>query len=198
MNKLRLRSLIAKSFLGVAYLSVVLEWLWVLIISLPLLIKNGALDKLHPTPGAAGPVIHMPAIEPSPITWIVVGLITLLMCVVTIIVIFRLPRAFVNGSERIVEQAVAAAVPVVTHHRPLPAKKRRTLSHRLTLALQVILSATPVVICLFIPPFEELTFQIIIAIALWLGTISLIMFALAYVIRPPQLTSRTRSRASRG
>ena len=83
----------------------------------------------------------------------------------------------------------------MTHHKRLPAKKRRIVSRRVKLAIQLSLCLLPLAASLFLPPYEEISRQIIIIIAAYLATFGIISFLAAWLLEP---TSRTRSRASRG
>lgn len=193
-----MRNILAKMLLAASYILLVLQWLWVLLIALPPLIKSGAFDGLN-SPTVQTPVIQAQPLAPSPLVLTIVGLITLIILVVTVIVLIRLPKTIMHTGERVVHQAAEAVIPVLTHHKPLPAKKRRLLSRRVTLAVQLFAVLLPLVISFFLPSFDELTPRIITSIALFLAAISIVGFVTAWLIEPQtKATSRTRSHASRG
>lgn len=193
-----MRNILAKMLLAASYILLVLQWLWVLLIALPPLIKSGAFDGLN-SPTVQTPVIQAQPLAPSPLVLTIVGLITLIILVVTVIVLIRLPKTIMHTGERVVHQAAEAVIPVLTHHKPLPTKKRRLLSRRVTLAVQLFAVLLPLVISFFLPSFDELTPRIITSIALFLAAISIVGFVTAWLIEPQtKATSRTRSHASRG
>jgi hypothetical protein len=87
---------------------------------------------------------------------------------------------------------------VIAHHKPLPAKQRRVLSRRIMLVLQLSLSVIPLFVSVFLPPYDELSSDIIMTVAALLAGVSTAAFILAWSIEPrTKTTSRTRSRASR-
>lgn len=188
----------AKTVLGIAYLSLVLQWLWMLTISLPPLIRSGALDSFITAPTLNDTKTTTTPIEMSPLVWLFVGIVTLVVLIMTVVIIIKTPRAIVNTGEKVVTQATNAVVPLVTHHHTLPEAKRRAVSRRVALALRLLVTLIPVIVCFFLPSFDELTQQIIVTIALLLGAVSTIGFVVAWALEPKQTTSRTRSRASRG
>ncbi len=192
-----MRSLLSNALLGVAYLAVILNWLWLALIALPRLIETGKFDLLTKVPEPTPEVVQPDAISSSPLVWVLVGIATLGILVMTVVVLIRMPRAIVRTGQKLVNETAEAVIPVVTHHKPLPAKKKMVLSRRIVLIIQLVFSALPLVACLFLPAYHELTRQIILTIAAWLSAIGVVGFVLSWLISPVT-TSRTRSRASRG
>lgn len=167
--------------LGVAYITCLLQWLWVAIVGVPPLLKTGAFDSFvqTPPPQPIPPATH---IELSPIATALVGVFTLIILVITVVVIIRIPRTITRTGEKIVHQAADTVVPAVTHHKKLPAKKQRQLSERITIVIQLIITVLPIGICFLLPTVGELTTQIIAIVELFLGAISLAGFTLAGII----------------
>ncbi|MES2876511.1 MAG: hypothetical protein V4678_03520 [Patescibacteria group bacterium] len=197
MKRTKTKTLLAKLLLGIGYFSLLLQWFWMLTIALPPLIRSGVLDSFVMTPATERAAQTGVPIEVSPLVAIFVGLVTLIILIITVIVIIKTPRVVVRTSERVVHRAVDAVVPVITHHHVLPQKKRRVLSRRVALAVRLLFTLVPVVVCLFLPSLDELTKQIIITIALWLGAVSTLAFVAAWLIEPQKTISQTRSHASR-
>lgn len=187
---------------ALGYFSGMLAWLWVAIIVLPPLIDSGRLDILLPQE----PTSHdQPRSVPrssglSPIVGLTVGMITLVMVVVSIIILWRLPRTVTKQGDKLVERTTTTILPVVTHHKKLPANQRRVLSRRLGLAVQVILVMIPFVAVWMFPAPEGLNTSITTKTGAVLSGAGLIAFVLAYMVDVPKrrATSRTRSRVSRG
>lgn len=196
MKATRFRTIISNLLLILAYAAMALQWLWLLLVGLPPLIKNGAFDVLMQAPAPPATIPAQP-FEASPVVWLLVGVVTLVILAVTIIVLIRLPRTILQTGERIVRSTSEAIVPIVTHHQPLPAKKRWLISRRVRLMVQLALSLSPLIISLLLPAYEEITRQIIVIIALWLAATSISGFVIGWLIAPVA-TSRIRSRASRG
>ena len=196
MDKIQLRTKATKILLGIGYISLIFEWLWVVVVGVPPLIKTGAFDILM-APADTSTTIPTEAVAISPFTTIAVGAITLILLAFTVVVLIRIPKAIVETGERIVHQAAEVVLPVVTHHKPLPAKKRRVLSMRVMRSIQISAVALPALISLILPANEELSRPIIITITLWLAALCLLSFFAAWATAPASVTSRTRSRVSR-
>ncbi|MBC7512353.1 hypothetical protein H7142_01675 [Candidatus Saccharibacteria bacterium] len=197
MKKIQLRAKATKILLGTGYISLIFEWLWVVVVGVPPLIKTGAFDILM-NPTDTSTTISTETVAISPLTTIAVGAITMILLAFTVVVLIRIPKAIVETGERIVHQAAEVIVPVVTHHKPLPAKKRRMLSRRVMCSIQISASVLPALISLILPANEELSRPIIITVTLWLAALCLLSFLAAWATAPAVVTSRTQSRASRG
>ena len=173
-----------------------LGWLWVVVVGVPQLISSGYLESLQvqPTPQETN---EPEAQELSPLAIAFVGAITLLILLVSVIILVKLPKQAIGGSEQIIQKAVLLAVPAVTHHKKLPAAKARALRLRLSYGVQMVLVVVPALICLVLPAYEELSRQIIVYVGLSIAMLATISFTLAWGLAMPA-TSRTRSRGSRG
>jgi hypothetical protein len=198
MTMNRLRQGFAQLLLAVAYLSLVLQWLWICVVGLPPLVKSGRLDFLSSPPPPAQ-VVTESSVPLNPFTLILIGIVTFALLVVTVIILVRIPQTIAKTGEQLVQHTSQIVLPVVTHHKKLPEKKRRLLSRRIRLMIQIVVSLIPVIIGLSLPGFEELSKTIVMTIALFLGLISLISFSVSWLVEPTAATtSRTRSHASRG
>lgn len=197
MNFTNIRRLSGRMALGTAYTACLLQWLWVLMVGLPNLVESGAIDFITTAPEPAQTVTSQP-VEMSPFVWGLVGIVTLLILIVTAIVLVKIPRTIVHTGERIVQQTTEAIIPAITHHKQLPPKKRLQLSARVILAVQLTLVLLPLIVSYFLPPYAQITSEIITTMAAWLAAISLLGFLSARLLLPPSTTSRTRSHASRG
>lgn len=195
MTNQRIRRFFAQAFLVIAYLLVTLQWLWVFAVGLPPLIDAGMLDTFIPTePVETKSVTH--PVELSPVIAIVAGAVTLLFLALTIVVLIKLPKTISTTGDKIVQQSTNALIPVITHHKKLPAKKKRLISRRIRKGIQVLLLALPLAISFLIPPAQTITSQMIITLATWLACFSSISFIFSWLFEPNP-TSRTQSRASR-
>lgn len=197
MSSRLIRRVLSVVLLGVAYIAAVLNWLWLMIAGLPRLIESGKIDLLTAAPQPTPEIVHTDAWASSPLIWLVVGVATLGILIMTVVVLIRLPRTIVETGQKVVDQTAEAILPALTHHKPLPEKKKKLLSRRLVLLIQLSLSLIPLLVCLFLPSYHELTRQIIVTLAAFLCLVSMVGFVLSWLIMPA-VTSRTRSRASRG
>lgn len=168
---------------GAAYSSTILQWLWLGMVSLPPLIKNTEFIALFDSPAPAK-VVEMQPVEPSPILWGLVVLFTVVILIVTVIILIRIPRAIYRSGEKAIGSTARAALPVLTHHKPVTAKQRQRITWRITFGLQILACTLPFVISLLIPPYLDITKQIIITLAGLLAIASVIGFTLAWLITP--------------
>ena len=176
----------------------VFEWLWVIVIALPPLIGSDLFQTFISSPAPAEQIQPAPA-DPSPLTWIFVGVVTIAVLAMTIIVLIRLPKVILTAGDKTVQATSKSVLPIVTHHQPISAKRRRSLTLRLNLAVQLVLVIVPIVLSPFLPPFDQLGTIVIISSTLILAVMSALLFVLGWVTYPRRdTTSRTRSRASRG
>ena len=192
-----IRHITSRLFITTAYFTVILQWLWLAVIVLPPLIESGALDYF------ANPVVSTPIVQPDPVKitgpalWLIAG-VTIFILILTIFVLIKIPKTVLHSGDVIVHRATEVVVPVVTNHKVINEKNRRTISRRVTLAVQLVSSVIPAVVCLFLPAVDGLPKEVITAMALAMAVISLTCFVLAWLLEPSLPTSRTRSHASRG
>jgi hypothetical protein len=194
VKRVLLRNILARILRGVAYVSTLLQWAWISILLLPPLIASGMLDVLF-APKNSEKFVQINPIEPSPLVWLFVCVVTAAILILTVFVFIRLPRTIARSGEKIVHQTSEAIIPTLTHHKTLPAKKRRELSRRLMLVIQLTASLLALLITLFTPQYEEITRQIVITLGLLLAGVSLSCFFAAWLIEPQKkarATSRTR------
>lgn len=195
MTQKDIRHVVARVLLGFAYISICFQWLWVLALGLPPLIEAGIFDSF--TTSEVAPPTNSPINDPpSPLLTIGAGIVTIIFLIITVVVIIKLPKAVAQTGETIVHQTAEVIVPVITHHKKLPAKTKRALTQRLTNLLRSMLVLLPLVAALFLPAVESISRDIILIIALWMAIISSIFLLASWFIRPA--TSQIRSRESRG
>lgn len=199
MNTTKLRTGLAKTFRGIAYVSVILQWLWLAVLVVPPIIESGALTEFtKPTDSAYAPVLKAEPIELNSISMTLIALITLAILAITIILLLRLPKTVVHSGDLVVGKATEIAVPILTHNAHVPPKKRRQLTLRITLLIQLLLGVLPAAVTIMLPSIDSLSREVIVTIAATLLTLSLVNFLLARLAAPAQSTSRIRSHASRG
>ncbi len=197
MHTVKLRHFLSRLLLVVAYTAIVFEWLWISLIGIPPLIEAGLFDSMfsqteQPKEAPVNPIAS------SPIVVAIVGITTVIVLVITAIVMIRLPRTIVRSGDAVINHTAEKVMPIVTHHKKFPAKKRRVLSRRLRLILQVALCVLPFSVLLLLPETVELSRSVIAAVTVFLGFSGAICFVVAWLVEPAQSTSRTRSHASRG
>lgn len=197
MKSIRFRRIVARLLVTLAYFGCMFEWLWAFVVGLPLLLKSGMLDFLS-SPSQPRPVVTAAA-EPSPLVWVFIVVVMIGLFAMTIIALLRLPKTVSRVGRKIVSQTTNAAIPLVTHHQAIPAKKRVQLTRRIALAIQLVLSLLPLIPCWLLPPPEGLTRDVMLTTAACLSGFSFACFSLAWLIMPVKKSiSRTRSHAFHG
>jgi hypothetical protein len=192
--------IIYRILLTLAYTSCMLQWLWLAIIAIPPLLESGSLDSLIVQPNQSQ-TVSLPTIESSPLLLLTIGLITAIVLTVSVIVLVRIPKVIVESGEYLIRRSTSTAMPLITHRKKLPAKRQKTLSRRIRLTIQLLLVLFPLLICMLLPAYKEISQSIIIMIALWLAFVSAASFLTAWALETKRVTSstsQTQSRASRG
>lgn len=197
MKNIRLRHYLGRTLLTIAYMALVFEWLWLVIIGLPPVIESGLFDALS-MPVESSQTRPEPQSDSSPVMIAAVGAMTVIILIVTTVILVKLPHTIMKGGDVIMTQVAEKTLPVITHHKTLPPKKRRELSRRLRLLFELIVSVIPFALLPFTPAPEGLTQSMVLTVGGFLGGIALVSFATAWLAEPKVSTSRTRSRASRG
>ncbi len=197
MRTVKLRHFLNRLLLAVSYTAVVFEWLWISLIGIPPLIEAGLFDSLFSQTEQPKETVVNP-IASSPLVVAIVGITTVVVLVITAIVMIRLPRTIVRNGDAVINHTAEKVIPIVTHHKVIPTKKRRVLSRRLRLILQIAVCVVPFSVLLLLPETVELSRSVVAAVTLFLGGSGAICFIVAWLVEPTQTTSRTRSHASRG
>lgn len=188
-----MKQFFATAISGIGYIFLLLTWLWPLTFGLPLLIDSGVLtivlpEQREPAVSEASNTVISPAVV------ILVAAVTVLMFIVTAIVLWRLPKVIGNSGDKIVQSSSQAVLPVLTHHKQLPAKKRRQLTQRLNLGIQLLITLIPLVITALMPAPEMVPKTALMTTAGFTTTVAAICFLAALGLRSS--TSQTRSHAS--
>lgn len=177
------RRLAARTIRAAAYSLLTFEWLWLAVIILPPLVATDAFQSFVMPPPIEEPIVREPN-PPSPLTWAFVGAVTFIVFVVTIIVLIRLPKVILSTGDKTIRSASTAAIPVLTHHRPVSKKRRQILVRRVGLGLQLSLAVLPIIVSPFLPPFEHLDRAVIVVSTLCLGATSAVLFIGGWLLDP--------------
>jgi hypothetical protein len=180
-NKRQTSATVANVFGTLGYLSVLLQWTWVLLLlCYPLLtaehsflLPNAPTEPFHPTNDA---------VTSSPITAIVAIAVTAFVLVMTVIVIARLPKQIGKRGAKLTHQTADTIIPIVTKHKPLPQKKRRVLSYRIILVAKIVFIILPVIGLIWVRPPYPLTGAVVWAIGLYCACWSIVYFAIQQAI----------------
>ncbi len=113
---------------GVAYLSIILQWVWTGVVLLPSLLQIEAIRNLFlPQPVEQTKQVAE-ATSSSPLMIAIAAVITLVVIIACAVILIRLPIAAARGARAASITATAAVLPVVTQKRKMSEKKQRRLS----------------------------------------------------------------------
>lgn len=163
------------------YLSLVLQWMWSLVIfAYPVI--SGELDTfLFPKPQEVTPTAVDAGVF-TPVVFVVAAVITLLVLGLTAIVIARLPKTIASAGARITKTAATAAIPLATHHKPATKKQRLKLSFRFVIIIKAALVILPLLLLLVARPIDQLPQQASLAFGSLCAVGSTLYFSLQYAV----------------
>ncbi|HCR55428.1 TPA: hypothetical protein DIV49_00490 [Candidatus Saccharibacteria bacterium] len=180
MNVTSIFKRLAQFFMYTSYLTCALQWFWLGILVLGVFAQNGMLDTLNQHEPVVAPVpTHEPA---SPVALAIGGIVTVAMIIITVVVLIRLPKAIAKTSQVVTERATETILPVVSHHKKLPKKKKLQLSAKLTFYIRLALIALPFLLLLALPQNESIKPQLVIFVGGLLAITTLTLLAVESVI----------------
>lgn len=167
---------------ALGYVSCTLQWLWLGILFLPSLLDS---QKDLLLPSAAEP---LPAATfdfgGSSLLMTGVGIaVTLIVLVISVVILARLPLSIAKTGNKATRGAAEVVLPIVSHHKKLPAKKRRQLAVWIAKVVKLALVIAPVKLLAITFLFEApLPQDLIFMIGSILAISSIIWFSLEYLV----------------
>ncbi|GEM_PF-5392063 len=185
-----IRQLAMRFFKVSSYLLTALDWLWCVMLTLPLLMKSDFIKLLIPE--NAPPVKTVAAQSSISPTILVIGIITtIIMVLLTLVLMWRLPKAILKTGDTISHTVTDVVLPVIVHHKKMPVKKQRVLSARLLVYVRLLLLILPVAGVALLPASANLEKNIGIAasaITALVGVVCLLAeYAIAATLRKPKI-----------
>ena len=174
------------NFFGtLGYMSVILQWLWVVVLYGPALMDTPLKQLFFPPEGEPiiTPPVHEAATQ-SPLTIALAVGITIIVLAITIYVIIKAPSAVGKTGKKVTHSAAKAVIPVITKHKPIKKEFRRKLTIRITALSKMFLVIIPLVGILPVQFLSELpvSFDIILIITVVNALLSLLFFGLQYAM----------------
>ncbi len=175
----------ANSAGALGYFSLLMQWLWLAIVFLPGLLENGTFKAIFLSKPSIDQPIHSTTstLTDSPVAMIGVVMITLIMIALTIYVVLKIPGAVAKSGRKITNEVTNVAVPIITHHKKVSAKKQRALTFAISFFVKFCLAAIAYLL-LIIPPSGTVTLDggIIWAIGSIFAASSFVWFGTQYAI----------------
>jgi len=163
-------------------MSITMQWSWLLVVSLPLFTDSKVAELILPQEQAA-PIEPVSLQGPSQL-WLIVGLIiATTITLTTIIMLLRVPVFVAKTGKKISTKSAAAAIPVVTRHRPITEKETKRLSQRIIRIFKLLLITSPFVLLLLTFFIEtKLAHILVVFVGGFLALGSLLWVSLQYIL----------------
>lgn len=176
------RTTVVNIFGTLGYLSIILQWLWlVVIVAHPLLSSDFSLflPEQHTAPAIA-PV----ASNPSPVVIGFVIFLTILIFAITFYILWKLPKGIGLQGARATKRAATVLVPVITHHKKISKKRRLRVSYQAVLGIKLFLICVPIVGLIFAQPINGLDARAIWTVGLFCGLCSFVYIGIQQLLAP--------------
>lgn len=163
------RLAIANFFGTLGYISLLIQWVWtVLVLAYPYIMSGAFENWLNSL--QARQSTHIPAANPTdfgvaaPLVTVVVVAVTILIVVFSIVALARLPKNISKTGVKITHSTANAIIPAIAQSQELPKSKRRKLSLQLVATTKFILTILALALLLFAQPIVQLSPRVIWAI----------------------------------
>lgn len=185
MAKLSRKRLIAVNTVGtLAYGVCLLQWLWLILLSLPLLEQSGLIELLLPAQPAPDPVQPAEISEPSFLIMFIAIAISTAILVLTAYIVAKLPATIGKTGSKITHKSAELSIPIITRHQPIPPKKKRMLTAQLVTVFKALLTILPLISMFLVRNLDTLPveFSVTVTIAAVLAVLAACLFALQYLL----------------
>ena len=170
---------------GIGYISVSLQWIWSFIPLLYPLAKSETF-KTYFMPTAGGETAPIETFSPALSYGVEIVLIVLALLFaigVTIYAIVAVPRSFGKAGKAATNKGAKIILPVITKHKTLTARYKRTLMSRISWGLKAILIFIPVfLLFVAVPEGLELTQDQFIGAGFVLAIGSTLLFSVQFTL----------------
>jgi hypothetical protein len=138
----RLKSALLNTLGALAYLFCLLQWVWTAVLFLPGIMRSDFMKQFLQKPVTPPPVTSQ-AVD-APVAGIIfMAIFVVLMIVATLYIIIKIPSVVGKTGSKITHKTTDLTLPIVTHHKELPAKKRLQLTARLLFIVKILLCVIP-------------------------------------------------------
>ncbi|PID31280.1 hypothetical protein CR983_01890 [Candidatus Saccharibacteria bacterium] len=166
------------------YMSVVLQWMWCgATIVGPYLVGMGAAEWFLPSPTATSKSTSAAISMPGIVEWLILALAVVFALAVSLYAIYAVPKRIARAASRATTRTAKAALPHVTHHKPLSKARSRRLIGRIRWLLKAAAVVIALLITLLPPPVSlELDTTVVVSAGLFLALVSTVLFAAQYIL----------------
>ncbi len=114
----------------------------------------------------------------SPFMMVVAGIITVTMILISLVVLWRLPKKILKAGNTVSYGITESVLPIATHHKKLPKKKQLVLTKRIVLLVRLAFIVVPLVALVFSPTLKDLSSGLVWLVGASLATISIVSLML--------------------
>lgn len=187
MTQSKSRKIVLLNFLGsVGYVACLLQWLWMLLIFLPSMMRSELFKAwFQPVPPSA-PVVASQAAGSTTIPGYVALVVLVLGIVIALWALYavfaKLPRTVARTGEKVTHTVAETITPIITKHVPLPEKQRRDIPSLTIVIMKLVLVFTPLTLLLFAHGISiSMSFELIMFVGIVLFCWAFLFFALQYM-----------------
>lgn len=185
MKKKQLSALTLTNTLGgFGYISLLLQWLWLVVLYGPTLADTPLREFLFPREKIVTTPDPLFSFEPSFMVLFFSGVVTVLIIAMTLYVLIKTPSAVGKTGQKVTQSAAKSVLPVVTRHKPMEKKMRLRLTARFILLLKTgfimlpFLGTLPTVLL----PEVPLDLAVSVVVASLCAFLSIGLFGLQYLL----------------
>ncbi|HSW91055.1 MAG TPA: hypothetical protein VLG09_00230 [Candidatus Saccharimonadales bacterium] len=182
-DKIKLK--VANTFGVLGYLFCLLQWLWATILYLSVIQMAATITA----PDATQHVTQYPTPTvtlPSQLLWVIVGITTFIMIVVTIYAFIKVPVGAVKASSKAIHRTAVTMTPVAisVQHKKDTKTLRMKITPQLTLIIKLLLSIIPVGLTLasLLLKEQQASYNVAIAVGAGLGLLAIVSFSIQYIL----------------
>lgn len=170
-------------FRNLGFMSLVVQWMWSMLIAVYPLIISGQLDYPSDTSSNTVDINLAPEVTSSPLAVILAVTITVIVLIATIIFLARLPRKIGQAGEKLTINTVNVVLPVALKGEKTSRKKKIELTMRLEILIKTIFVIAPLGLLSIVENSTGLQDYIIQIIAIFLMSVTFLLFCVEYGLR---------------
>lgn len=135
---------------ALGYMSIILQWMWSLLLYAPYILTDSVQNLLLPPEQPEQPAPTPTAVtdEPSIFLIILMLAITGLVLAVTVYIALKAPSAVGKAGKKVATSAAKATLPLVAKQQPLKKEQRQRLTARLIVLFKIAFIALPLIVVL--------------------------------------------------
>lgn len=171
--------------LGLAYIALLMQWAWWMILLLPLLMANdGFRGAILPESQTTQPVVELAPSMSQPVMLIVGGLAVIIAAGITVYALIKMPSFIARNGRKLTKTAAEKTVAIYARHHIVTKQQRKILTERVMWYGNFSLVGVALIGSLITIPFaSEVPRDVALVTTGFVGFWPLLWFGLARLIR---------------